>query len=126
MQLEQEGLIAEILGTSPTGDYCHWPRTAASPAGSPEMATLKSRLRKSGTLEITIASRAIWKTKPKPSMAAWRSSPAPGSRCRVRLWSIGAFGEMIPRRIMLRQYDYPAYRALRKSQLPSMRSVNHV
>ena len=42
MQLGQEELIAEILGMSPSGDYCYWPRRAASP---PEIATLKSRLR---------------------------------------------------------------------------------
>jgi hypothetical protein len=44
MQLEEEALMAESLGTSATGDYCHGPRTAASALGSSEIGTLKSRL----------------------------------------------------------------------------------
>jgi SAM-dependent methyltransferase len=46
MELEQERLIADILGRSRTRDYCHWPRRAGTIAGSPEIATLKSRLRR--------------------------------------------------------------------------------
>jgi SAM-dependent methyltransferase len=46
MELQEERLIDEILWESAAGPYCPWPRTAINATGSPEIATLKSRLRR--------------------------------------------------------------------------------
>jgi len=46
MELEQERLIDEILWTRPAGKYCPWPRVSPIAPGPPEIATLKSRIRR--------------------------------------------------------------------------------
>jgi len=46
MESEQQRLIDEIVWTSPAKNYCTWPRRSTSAAGHPEIATLKSRLRR--------------------------------------------------------------------------------
>lgn len=91
MHLEQEALIAEILGTSPSGDYCHWPRTAAGPPGSPEIATIKSRLRRISDAGDYDRLARYMEEEPTPSMAVWPSSPAPGSsmsRAALVIWRL--------------------------------------
>jgi len=46
MNLQEEKLIDDVLRASAEGPYCPWPRTAIARVGSPEIATLKSRLRR--------------------------------------------------------------------------------